>query len=163
MKLPTVKDFLSEEERARAVFLKPAIGKELAIVYGLGRYYFREATDIAVRLMTLQPDSVVPFHMHPGKGDKLKDKLYFFLGASQFKVVIQSESQMTNQVFTMDSVDSRNKLVIPAGHPHCLIYFPRHQRVQCTVLVVASSPNADIIWEDDAEKLVLNEHLKSAD
>lgn len=146
MKLPTVLDYLVKEELQRAKFVKPALGKELEALHE------EEASILAIRRMTLAPCMVVPVHMH-----EKKEKLYILVSPGVLRVVMDIGSRHCD--IYMDLWD---ELIIPAGCPHCLSYFPGIP-VSCNVIVVASSRDSnDIQWEEGAELLIRNDHLKKA-
>lgn len=149
--IPNVIDFLTKEEIGLATFIKPVVGREITLVHeddcdGT----LPVASVLAVRRLRLRDGNVIPFHVHLNK-----EKLYIFegFGASRVTVIING----TRHDYEMKS---GKQLIIPAGSPHCLSYFPL-LAVTCNILVVSSSRDGgDILWEDGVEELIKNKRRK---
>lgn len=145
MSLPSVLDLLTTGEKKKAHFMKPRV-KTLC---GDDSFESPAAEVLAVRQFTLKQNDVVPVHMH-----QEKEKLYYFYGPRTLGVTIIFDNNAEGFIMRPGNV-----LVIPAGCPHYVSYFPR-KPATCKVLVIVSSQNAkDIAWQDDTDELVKNTHL----
>ncbi|MCX6722270.1 MAG: hypothetical protein NTY04_03745 [Candidatus Staskawiczbacteria bacterium] len=136
--LPNAIHFLTDDEKKVAIFVKPKVES----VCATDSIESPGSTVLAIREFWLQPNSVVPFHVH---GEK--EKFYIFHGLGPLVVTI-----MRNGAICEYRMRDQDKLVIPPGCPHFLKYFPDTPPTPCKVLVVASSQDAkDISWQDGAD------------
>lgn len=144
--LLSVVGYLGRNQRRRAIFIKPALGKELKKP-NMGC----DPNVMAVRIMTLPNHTVIPFHMHEGK-----EKIYRYLGNGTLVVTV-----INCGIKEFRLKRPGQMLVVPAGCPHFLRYFSRKYEPCCRVVVISSSQNGnDIMWEDATDQLIKNRHLK---
>lgn len=137
--LPSVLSHLTLEEAKKAIFLKPVLGKEiLPLCDG------PKSTIMVARLLILEPNKVVPVHIH-----EKKEKIYICLGPGSVRVVIWVDNTPFEHKLHSDET-----IVIPPNTPHYIAnlgFVPEHSRV----IVVSSSQDArDIYWEEKTEELI---------
>jgi len=146
-------DFLKPEEVRCATFVKPAPGKELEALHEAGS--ITKAQILAVRRLTLQPGTVIPFHVHDRK-----EKLYIVEGPGFIRVLV-----LLKHGGGWVPLGKGDQLIVPAGCEHFVKYFlagPNSPYIPCCVLVVSSSQDGkDIRWDPETDELVKNKHLKS--
>lgn len=139
--LPRVVDHLLKFERQKAIFTKPVP----EILFGEDSSASPKVNTMAVRQLTLKKYCVTPIHVH-----EKKEKIYEFKGPGNLVVGIFIDDLL--QYFTLKK---DGLLVVPAGCPHFIKYFPYRGQDECKVLVITSSQDGnDIRWEDGADDLV---------
>ncbi|MBI2622976.1 MAG: cupin domain-containing protein [Candidatus Liptonbacteria bacterium] len=138
--LPSIIGQLNAAELKSAIFIKPSVGKELFLLHAESPTGRPVLSVMAVRLMTLSKNCVVPVHLH-----RYKEKLYVQQeGALQVLVFIGG-----NPFWFM--IQQGEELVIPPRHPHAVACFDKSS----TTRIIASSQDGDdIMWEPSADKLI---------
>ena len=146
-----VRAHLTDRQRDIACYLKPKVGEQITVLADQPTDESPAARTMAVRLMELVENTVIPAHVH-----KNKEKIYFFHGIGVLIVGIMD----TNGVFKEYRLTDGGMLVIPAGCEHYVEYFPAVEST-CRVIVVSSSQDGtDIEWEPSTEDLIRNEHRR---
>lgn len=145
--LPSVLSYLTSEEANIAKFVKPTLGLELKEVCGDDSCISPKSSIMAIRLLTLSPNMVVPMHIH-----FKKEKIYICQGPGVMRVMMQINGKDNIFVLTSNEV-----IVIPPNTPHFVSHFVEKNQISniCNVVVVSSSLDGqDICWEDRAGMLV---------
>lgn len=142
--LPSVLSYLTGEEVAIAKFVKPTLGIELKAICGDDSCFLPKSSVMAIRLLTLSPNVVIPMHIH-----YKKEKVYICQGPGVMRVVMQIDGKDSSVALASDEI-----IVIPPNTPHYISNFTESS-LPCNVVVVSSSQDgADIAWEDRADMLV---------
>lgn len=143
MNLPSALSFLSSQEAKGATFLKPALGVQLADPFTAICGFAPNI--MGVRILSLVGGTVVPVHIH-----KKKEKIYILLSlfsAPTVVVIVDGKPQE-------HKLEAGKPFCVPADYPHFVKYL---LGTICQIVVVSSSQDGeDIIWEDDADKLIVN-------
>jgi quercetin dioxygenase-like cupin family protein len=126
--------------------LKPFLGKELEAFFEADFPGSPYAHVLSIRLMTLNQNTVIPFHVH-----QRREKLYIFNGPGILEVGMFREKELH-----VIPIMTGAKLVIPPCTAHFVKYFP-DEPTACSTLVVSSSQEAgDILWENGVDTLIQN-------
>jgi quercetin dioxygenase-like cupin family protein len=144
--LPKVTHLLQSlgRELKTVTFVKPATGKELALLNVADSRDSPPAVVLGIRRMRLVSDSVIPYHVHR------KEKLYISQSDGILRVTMHRNFARTDYLLTK----AEQRLVIPPNTPHAVIC-----EADFMGLVITSTQEAaDIEWETDAEELFLNRH-----
>jgi len=144
MVLPNVLDYLSRKQTLRANLIKPAVGEELEILFEKELAALLKAEILSIRLMTLQPNHVTPFHVH-----QKKEKCYLVRGPGILTVGVIDKN---NRFYTHD-LCSGDLFVIPPRTPHFVMFFPDKPMICQTVVISSSRDSSDILWQDGADGL----------
>jgi len=149
--VPRIYDVCKSDQLLHLRFIKPAPGAGIERLH-TGNDGLPALAQMTSARLSLRANTIIPFHMH-----RQKEKVYHHEGGGTVEVIMRFGNSFRS--FTLNG--PKQTLPIPAGCPHAVICretLPPEQK--CDILVISSSQNpSDIVWEDDVEKLLLNEHL----
>jgi hypothetical protein len=147
-KIPSIIDFLSENQKNSVRFIKPNTtdGSLIGI--------HPETKIIQVRKIRLDDGRAIPFHVH-----KQKEKLYILLTDTNVTFFLY-ENNVCKKVTLNDIGES---LSVQPMVPHAIFFGENENRFENTAalkVIISSQDNQDIEWEPNLEILLENRHLK---
>ncbi|MES2470931.1 MAG: hypothetical protein V4526_01735 [Patescibacteria group bacterium] len=152
--LPSALDHVTTEESRHIRFVKPAMGRHIKEMHTDPNGALPITQKLAVRVLRLELQDAVPFHMH-----NHKEKLYISNSMGRIQVVMYpppGHRLYTGQPLRIDLHAYGQQLVIPATWPHALHCTAVEEKQTHSEIMVISSPNMDddIFWEEDLARLV---------
>ena len=150
-KLPSIRDLPVFADNLHAFrFVQPSVGNGVIALHQTDSKSSPRPRLAAIRILTLNPCTIVPVHLHRGK-----EKTYMVRGLStHLQVVIWDDGVPTTYL----AQHQHDCITVPAGCPHALIFSSTHAS-EFSVFTTSQDAN-DIEWESDIETLLKNEHLQ---
>ena len=147
--LPSILEVLGDEAK-NVRFVRPTLGNGIVNLNAGDLDYSPGTTILSIRSIEIGGDEVIPFHQH-----EKKEKVYF-LSRGGFTLYLWNGGEIRKYHLK----HPEDRLVIPPKVPHAVFSPPLDgSRRPNKMLVIASSTDSQIDWEDGIAELLLNKHL----
>lgn len=149
--IPSIVKVLGTEDLERVRFLMPSVGSGITT---LNNKAVRPPgmKEMVVLLLNLREQTAVPFRFH-----LVREKMYLLQSEGVVDVFVHTHHK-THRV-RLDEIGQYAE--IPAGAPHALHCRETGGKPSCGLFVISTMfDSRDVVWEEAAEKLITNQHLR---